>query len=59
VHISEATKDLLDESRFEIEARPPLEIKGKGLMETFWVNRCLCASWDSDLEQEWPTLEAE
>ena len=19
-------------------------------METFWVNRCLCASWDSDLE---------
>ncbi|BFZ04948.1 hypothetical protein BsWGS_07987 [Bradybaena similaris] len=38
IHISESTKDLLDEmGRFETELRGDIEIKGKGVQRTYWL----------------------
>ncbi|XP_052058867.1 atrial natriuretic peptide receptor 1-like [Mytilus californianus] len=38
IHISEATKMLLDNfSEFDIKCRGLLQIKGKGLMTTYWI----------------------
>jgi class 3 adenylate cyclase len=36
VHLSEATREALGE-RFEVESRGPLELKGRGLMATFFL----------------------
>jgi len=36
VHISEETKVLVSDT-FLLEARQPIEVKGKGMMNTFWV----------------------
>ena len=36
VHVSAATRALLD-GHFELEAREPIEIKGKGLMQTYLI----------------------
>lgn len=36
IHISEATKDKLDDS-YDIEYRGMTELKGKGLMPTYWL----------------------
>eukprot|EP00128_Syssomonas_multiformis_P000236 Colp12_sorted_trinity150504_noHs@28177 len=36
IHISEATYKLI-KHRYKCEARPPMEIKGKGVMQTYWL----------------------
>ena len=38
IHISADLADLLDRSLWHLEARDPIQIKGKGLMQTFWLN---------------------
>jgi hypothetical protein len=38
IHISEATAVLLQDKEFIIEERGQVEVKGKGLMKTFWVD---------------------
>ncbi|GAB1599922.1 atrial natriuretic peptide receptor 1-like [Argonauta hians] len=38
IHCSEATKELLDEVQgFKVQLRGDLEIKGKGIMRTYWL----------------------
>ena len=37
VHCSKATADLLMFSEFKLVPRGVIEVKGKGPMETFWV----------------------
>eukprot|EP00397_Hematodinium_sp_SG-2012_P004843 GEMP01004857.1.p1 GENE.GEMP01004857.1~~GEMP01004857.1.p1 ORF type:complete len:625 (+),score=78.13 GEMP01004857.1:53-1927(+) len=37
VHCSEATKELIQDA-FECEARDPIKVKGKGMMQTYFVN---------------------
>ncbi|RKO87087.1 adenylate/guanylate cyclase [Blyttiomyces helicus] len=38
IHISDATYDLLDQSKFNISPPDVMEIKGKGTMTTYWVH---------------------
>lgn len=38
IHMSEVTRDRLEQAGgYEIESRGPIEIKGKGLMNTYWL----------------------
>lgn len=38
IHMSEQTRDLLEKAgRYHIEPRGSIEIKGKGLMNTYWL----------------------
>ncbi|XP_068082929.1 soluble guanylate cyclase 89Db [Anabrus simplex] len=37
VHISEGTKNLLPQDRYDISCRGLVSVKGKGLMHTFWI----------------------
>ncbi|CAG0878898.1 unnamed protein product [Cyprideis torosa] len=37
IHISEATTDLLDKSKYEIAERGSVDVKGKGEMKTYWL----------------------
>ncbi|KAI0213819.1 hypothetical protein LSAT2_001070, partial [Lamellibrachia satsuma] len=38
IHISETTKELLEEfETFIIQERGPVDLKGKGCMNTFWL----------------------
>jgi adenylate cyclase len=36
IHVAEATFAMLHDT-FELEAREPIEIKGKGRMQTYWI----------------------
>merc|ERR1711937_1043365 len=40
VHISNSTYDVLDLSNFDITSRGELDIKGKGKMSTYFVDKC-------------------
>lgn len=38
IHLSEATRErLVQAGGYELEPRGPIEIKGKGLMHTYWL----------------------
>ncbi|KAF5295129.1 hypothetical protein FQA39_LY13280 [Lamprigera yunnana] len=38
IHISSVTKKLLSKDQYVIESRGPVQVKGKGEMETFWLS---------------------
>ena len=41
IHISNTTKNLLDEiGGFDYRQRDPIEVKGKGMMQTYWLIGC-------------------
>ena len=38
IHISSDTAKLIDRESYELKEREPMQIKGKGIMQTFLVN---------------------